>query len=42
MRSSCSVISSAFATVRAHVVTFTNPILETDSASTVYVARKAD
>ncbi len=36
------VISSAFETVRAHVVTFTNPILESDSASTVYVARKAD
>ncbi len=35
------VISSAFETVRAHVVTFTNPILESDSASTVYVARKA-
>ncbi|MEP6821209.1 MAG: spermidine synthase [Chthoniobacterales bacterium] len=36
------VISSAFETVRAHVVTFTNPILESDSASTVYVARKAN
>ncbi len=36
------VLGSAFATVRAHVVTFTNPILESDSASTVYVARKAD
>lgn len=36
-----AVIDTAFATVRAHVVTFANPLLETDSASTVYVARKS-
>ena len=30
-----------FATARAQVVTFPNPLLDRDSASTVYVARKA-
>ncbi|HMJ06856.1 MAG TPA: hypothetical protein VK474_11420 [Chthoniobacterales bacterium] len=34
------VIGSAFAEVRAHEVTFANPLLESESASTVYVARK--
>jgi spermidine synthase len=34
-------LGAAFATVRAHVVTFPNPLLEDDSASTVYVATKA-
>jgi spermidine synthase len=29
----------AFADTRAHIVTFANPLLECDSASTVYVAR---
>ena len=37
-----SALGSAFATVRAHVVTFPNPLTEADSASTVYVALKAD
>jgi spermidine synthase len=32
------LLGSAFATVRAHVVTFPNPLTEADSASTVYVA----
>jgi spermidine synthase len=32
------VLGGAFATVRAHVVTFPNPVTEADSASTVYVA----
>ncbi|MFL6531277.1 MAG: spermidine synthase [Chthoniobacterales bacterium] len=31
-------LDSAFAASRAHVVTFPNPVLETESASTVYVA----
>ncbi len=35
-----AVIDSAFANVRAHEVTFANPLLESESASTVYVARK--
>ena len=34
------VLSNAFATARAHVVTFPNPLTEADSASTVYVAGK--
>lgn len=34
------MLDSAFATARAHVVTFLNPLLEEDSASTVYVACK--
>ena len=37
-----AMLDTAFATSRAHVVTFPNPLLETDSASTVYVARKGD
>jgi spermidine synthase len=32
------VLGSAFATARAHIVTFSNPLTEADSASTVYVA----
>lgn len=35
------VLQTVFATARAEVVTFPNPLLEHDSASTVYVARKA-
>ena len=35
------MLDTAFATSRAHVVTFPNPLLESESASTVYVARKA-
>jgi spermidine synthase len=34
------VLGDAFATARAHVVTFPNPLTEADSASTVYVAVK--
>lgn len=34
------VLASAFATARAEVVRFFNPLLECESASTVYVARK--
>src|SRR5207248_378570 len=34
------MLGSAFATVRAHVVTFPNPLTEADSASTIYVAEK--
>jgi spermidine synthase len=34
------LLGSAFANARAHVVTFPNPVLETESASTVYVAGK--
>lgn len=37
-----SVLGGAFATARAHVVTFPNPLTEADSASTVYVAVKAN
>jgi len=33
-------LQAVFATVQAHVVTFPNPLLDRDSASTVYVARK--
>jgi len=36
------LLGSAFATARAHVVTFPNPLTEADSASTVYVAGKAN
>jgi spermidine synthase len=36
------LLGGAFATARAHVVTFPNPVTESDSASTVYVAEKAD
>jgi spermidine synthase len=32
------ILGSAFATARAHVVTFPNPLTEAESASTVYVA----
>jgi spermidine synthase len=37
-----AMLDTAFATSRAHIVTFPNPLLENESASTVYVARKAD
>ncbi|MEP6956215.1 MAG: spermidine synthase [Chthoniobacterales bacterium] len=33
-------LDAAFTEIRAHVVTFPNPLLEADSASTVYVARR--
>ena len=33
-------LDTAFANARAHIVTFPNPLLEADSASTVYVADK--
>jgi spermidine synthase len=36
-----SALAAVFATARAHEVTFPNPVLEADSASTVYVACKA-
>jgi spermidine synthase len=36
-----SALDAAFATARAHEVTFPNPVLESESASTVYVACKA-
>lgn len=36
------LLGRAFATVRAHEVTFPNPVLESESASTVYVACKAE
>jgi spermidine synthase len=34
------LLGGAFATARAHIVTFPNPLLESESASTVYVAQK--
>lgn len=34
------VLSSAFVSVRAEVVTFPNPLLDRDSAGTVYIARR--
>lgn len=34
-------LNQAFVNSQAHIVKFHNPLLETDSASTVYVARKA-
>ena len=34
-------LTSVFATAKAHVVKFFNPLLERDSASTVYVATKS-
>lgn len=34
-------LGAVFATAQAHVVTFPNPLLERESASTVYVARTA-
>ena len=36
------LLGNAFATARAHVVTFPNPLTESDSASTVYVACTAE
>ncbi len=36
------LLGNAFATARAHVVTFPNPLTEGESASTVYVAEKAE
>ena len=36
-----AILDTAFAISRAHVVSFPNPLLERESASTVYVARKA-
>jgi spermidine synthase len=35
-----AVLDTAFATARAHIVTFPNPLLDAESSSTVYVARK--
>ena len=35
-----ATLRSVFATATAHIVTFPNPLLDHDSASTVYVARK--
>ncbi|MFL6521635.1 MAG: spermidine synthase [Chthoniobacterales bacterium] len=35
-------LGAVFATARAHVVTFSNPVTESESASTVYVACKAN
>jgi spermidine synthase len=36
-----SALGAVFASVESHVVKFANPLLETESASTVYVARLA-
>ena len=36
------LLGGAFATARAHIVTFPNPLLEGESASTVYVAATAE
>ncbi|CAN5819270.1 hypothetical protein BH09VER1_BH09VER1_46890 [soil metagenome] len=36
-----AALAAVFAEVESHIVKFHNPLLETDSASTVYVARKA-
>ena len=35
-------LRDVFVTAKARIVTFPNPLLDTESASTVYVARKAD
>jgi spermidine synthase len=35
-------LREVFATATSHIVTFPNPLLDTESASTVYVARKGD
>ena len=35
-------LGSSFATARAHIISFPNPLLEETSESTVYVACKAD
>lgn len=37
-----TLLDTAFATVRAHVVSFPNPLLDGESASTVYVACKGE
>ncbi|PZR73683.1 MAG: spermidine synthase [Chthoniobacterales bacterium] len=37
-----SLLGGAFANARAHIVTFANPLLEGESASTVYVAEKGE
>jgi spermidine synthase len=37
-----ATLDKAFATARAHIVSFANPLLDADSASTVYVACKTD
>jgi len=37
-----ATLDSVFTSVRAHIVTFENPLLEEKSASTVYVARKGE
>ena len=36
-----ATLRSVFATATAHIVTFPNPLLDRDSASTVYVARQS-
>jgi len=36
-----AALNAVFATAKAHIVRFPNPLLERESASTVYVARKA-
>ena len=36
-----NLLASVFATARSEVVTFPNPLLDRDSASTVYIACKA-
>jgi spermidine synthase len=36
-----AVLQAVFATARAEIVTFPNPLLDRESASTVYLARKA-
>ena len=36
-----ALLAGSFETARAHIVTFPNPLTESDSASTVYVAGKA-
>lgn len=36
-----AVLNAVFAVTKAHIVRFPNPLLDCDSASTVYVARKA-
>ena len=38
---SSELLGSAFATARAHIVRFPNPLTEAESESTVYVACKA-
>ena len=36
------ILGTAFATTRAHIVSFANPLLDCESASTVYIACTAD